>query len=452
MANMTQDTGRKLRFPRAALAAGAVLSAFLLSACNDGNEILVGQREELRDVLQDADSAVVVENTERAISLGPATSNANWAQFFGSPAVRTAHPALSAAPSLAWRNDIGQGNTRKLRISADPVVGGGRIYTLDAGAQVTATSPAGATLWTRNLAPSIEGAGDATGGGVAYADGRLYVGIGFGTLTALDAGTGEVVWTQNLDASATGAPTIAGDLVYLAAGDDTGWALNKDTGRVAWQIGGAQDVNNVLGAPSPVVTQDLAIFSFGAGDIQAVFRRGGLRRWDANVVGERRGFALSKIGDITAPPVVDGTQVYVGNQSGRVAALSLGNGSRIWTANEGAIGPIWPAGDSVFFVTDRNELVRLDASDGSRIWGVRLPNFVKDRPRRRSEVFAHFGPVVAGGRVVLTSSDGVMRSYDPKDGTLLGRVEIPSGAATAPALAGGSLYLVNTKGELLAFR
>ncbi len=432
---------------------GALLASLLLSACQDNQQVILpGVREGLRDVLEDSDPAVEVVNTSAPISLAAVQSNANWAQYWGSPADRTAHPALSATPQQVWTNNIGAGNSRRQRIAADPVVGGGLIYTLDAGATVTATNPSGATVWRRDLTPAIEGGEEATGGGLSYADGRLYVGIGFGSLSVLDAGDGSVVWTQGLDATASGAPTVAGDLVYLTAGDDTGWAIEKDNGRVRWQIGGAQSVNNVLGAPPPVLTQDLAIFAFGSGDVEAVFRQGGLRRWGTTVVGERRGFALSKVGDVTAPPVVVGDQLFVGNQSGRVVSLSVGSGARNWTAQEGASGPIWPAGGSVFFVTDRNELVRLDGSTGERIWGARLPNFVTDRPRRQAEVFAHFGPIVAGGRVVLASSDGVLRSYDPVDGSLLSTAEIPAGAATAPAIAGGTLYVVNTRGELLAYR
>ena len=59
---------------------------------------------------------------------------------------------------------------------------------------------------------------------------------------------------------------------------------------------------------------------------------------------------------------------------------------------------------------------------------------------------------VAGGRVRVASSDGLLRSFDPKNGALVGSVEIPDGATTAPAVAGGVLYVVSTKGELHAFR
>lgn len=432
--------------------AASLCAALILSACTEPEVILPGKREGLRAVLQDSEVEPEVVNTSRPIALGATTANANWAQFWGTQAFRTSHPALRSTPQLVWSAGIGQGNSRKQRIVADPVVGGGRVYTLDAGALVTATSISGQTLWTRNLAPPNDRADDATGGGIAYADGRVYITHGFGILATLDAADGRVVWTQQLDATGSGAPSVHGDLVYLTAGDDTGWALERDTGRIRWQIGGVPSVNNILGAPPPVLTDDLAIFAFGSGEVQAVFRRGGLRRWDAAVVGERQGYAASEVGDITGPPVIDGARAYVGNQSGRIVAISVASGERLWTAREGAAGPIWPAGDSIFTVTDRNELVRLAKEDGRRIWGIELPKFVKDRPRRRAEIFAHFGPVVAGGRVILASSDGLLRSFDPTNGALLYTAEIPGGAAASPAIAGGTLYVVSARGQLLAYR
>ena len=103
-------------------------------------------------------------------------------------------------------------------------------------------------------------------------------------------------------------------------------------------------------------------------------------------------------------------------------------------------------------ITELNELVRLDASDGSRIWGVALPNFVKEKPLRQSRIVAHYGPVVAGGQVIVASNDGLLRTFDPTDGRLTGTVEIAGGATTAPVVAGGTLYVVSAKGQLHAYR
>jgi outer membrane protein assembly factor BamB len=443
---------------RSAAPIGAlVLAAVVLAACAEREIILPGKREPITSVLsvsapEEVAEPIVPGDLAQGIQLPPQVVNADAPQGLGMQEFRTDHPQLSATLTPVWSVGIGQGDSRKHRIVANPVVLGGRVFTLDATAQVSAVSTGGALIWQRSVLPDGADDGDATGGGLAAQDGVLYVATGFGAVTALDAATGATLWTQDLGATGSGQPSVYGDLVYVMAGDSTGWAIDKTDGRVQWQITGSESASNVLGAPAPVVAEDLTIFAFGSGEMQAVFRRGGLRRWDASVLGERKGRALAKVGDVTGQPIaVDGI-VYAGNQSGRTIALDARSGARLWTANEGAIDTVLPVAGSVFLISDRNELIRLSAQDGSPIWGTALPNFVKDRPRRQSEVFAHHGPVLAGGRLVVASSDGVLRSFDPASGLLTGTVEIPGGASTAPVVAGQTLYVVSRKGQLLAYR
>lgn len=421
--------------------------ALAVSACTEPEVILPGKREAIRP-----DAEVAVVNQSLAISLPQQVANASWAQGHGDPRHRVAHPALSAAPQLAWATPIGAGDSRRQRITARPLVADGRIYTLDSAARVSAVSPAGAVLWQSDLLPARDDEGQATGGGMAFADGVLYISSGFGVLTALDAASGKQIWRQELDATGSGEPTVRDGLVYLVAGDDTGWAVNTKDGRIAWQIEGASSPSNVLGAPAPVITDDLAIFAFGSGDLVATFRRGGLRRWSASVSGQRTGSTLARISDVTGSPVVVGKHAYVGNHSGRTVALDASSGDRLWTAQEGAIGPVWPAGDSLFQVSDRNQLLRLKADSGEILWAIDLPGYLKDRPGKRAAVVAHYGPVLAGGQLVVASNDGVLRFFDPRDGSLAQSVEVPGGATAAPVVAGRTLYVVSSKGNLLAYR
>jgi outer membrane protein assembly factor BamB len=83
---------------------------------------------------------------------------------------------------------------------------------------------------------------------------------------------------------------------------------------------------------------------------------------------------------------------------------------------------------------------------------VALPQATEGSFLVRPTRFAHFGPVVAGGRVIVASSDGVLRVFDPVSGALTGQVELPNGAASAPVVAGGVLYVIDRDGTLRAFR
>lgn len=436
---------------RAVLALAA--AGLVLTACSEPEIILPGEREDIRPEIEGrTDRHEAEDNISRPIRLARQTSNAEWAQSHGTPAYRVAHPALRIAPQLIWATDIGKGDEKRQRITAEPVVAGGRIYALDASARVSAVTPGGGLVWSTDLTPASDKEGDATGGGMAYAGGTLYVSLGFGRLAALDAASGRVKWEQRLEATGSGRPLVTGGILYLVAGDETGWAINPENGRILWQIEASPSVAHVLGAPAPVSNGKYVTFGFGSGDVITAFRKGGLRRWGASVAGQRVGRVASRYGDVTGAPVLVGSTVYIGNFSGRIVAFDINSGERRWTARQGALDPVWPAGDSLFAISDFNELVRISAADGSTIWAVQLPGFVKNKPRRRAAVHAHYGPILAGGRVIVASNDGYLRFFAPEDGRLTNTVEVPAGATTMPVVAGNTLYVVNTKGQLLAFR
>ncbi len=429
---------------------GPIVALALLAACGERDIILPGERLGIRDGSPGA--ATVVANQARPINLPEQNTNANWTHRNGSPTHQITHPALAASPQQIFAVNIGRGNSRRARITADPVVAGGVIYTLDASNRVTATAANGATAWTRDISLGNDAANSTSGGGLAFGDGRLFVTTGFGELTALDAASGAEVWRQDLDAPGGSAPTVLGDLVYLVARDSRAWAIDTATGRTRWTLNGAKPTSNFSGGPGPAVTSDVAIFPMPSGEVLAAFPQGGLRRWSSVVTGRRLGSAAATVSDLASDPVVVGDTVYVGNVSGRVVAMNIANGDRLWTALEGAISPVWPVGGSLFLINDLNELVRLDASDGTSIWRVALPRFEESRVRRQKTLFGQYGPIVAGGRVIVASGDGVLRQFDPVSGSLVGQIDLPGGAASNPVVANGTLYVVSARGQLLAFR
>src|SRR5688572_5087796 len=64
------------------------------------------------------------------------------------------------------------------------------------------------------------------GGGVSYEAGRVYATNGAGDVAALDAVTGARAWIVKPGGPLRGAPTIAGDNVYVLSQDNQLFALN----------------------------------------------------------------------------------------------------------------------------------------------------------------------------------------------------------------------------------
>ncbi len=435
---------------RVLLTLGGALAALLLAGCGQKEVPLPGERFDLRG--EPVVSTTAQDNLSVPFAAPPVQQNTDWSHRAGNAAKTPLHPALSASLSPVWSARIGAGDGRRHRISADPVVAGGRIFTLDSRATVTAVSTAGAVLWSADLTPGSDRADDASGGGLASDGARVYASSGFGRITALDAATGAELWVQRLGAAATAAPTVADGVVYVVGADSTAWALDAETGRIVWDVAGTPSPSGVLGGASPAVTDRLVVLPFTSAELAGVLKLSGLRVWSAPLQGQRDGRVYANINDVSGDPIIVGERIYAGNPAGRTVALDLTNGERIWTVEEGALSPVQVAGGSVFLISDQNELLRLDGDTGERIWTTPLPYFTKERVRRRRDIFEHYGPVLAGGRLVVASGDGLIRFFDPTNGAALGQIALPGGAASLPAIAGGTLYAVSGSGQLHAFR
>ena len=432
--------------------AAPVLLAIALAACGEGEVILPGER---LDIAAAAPGYALAPATApmSAFAAPAQVVNGAWTHTNGTPSHAIAHPALAANPIPIWSTAVGAGDSRGNRITASPVAAGGIVYTLDSQAGVAAVDAASsAVIWRTDLSPASDRPSDASGGGLALSGGALYVTSGFGTLTALDSRTGARLWTQDLDAAATGAPTVDGDLVYAVSRDGLGWAVETSNGKVRWQVDGIGDAAGVTGPAGPAVAGRSVFFPFGAGDIVAALRDGGTRLWGASVTGARDGAAYFELDDITGTVVVDGARLLAGNATGRIVALDAVSGERIWTAREGAVGPVWPSAGSVFAVTDAGAAIRLDAATGAQVWSTQLPTFTARREKRRKGVVAHYGPVLAGGRLWVASSDGLLRGLDPSTGAVASQINLPAGAASAPIVVNRVMYVMDERGRLNALR
>ena len=429
-------------------------AALAVTGCAPREVILPGQR--LDPMAVNSPDGPAVEGpppvTTTALRLPAPVSNAEWTHRAGNAAHLPPHAALAQGTRRVFSAPIGQGDSRRYRITADPIVGGGLIFTLDSRAGVTATTPAGQTAWRAEVTPPRENPDSASGGGLAYEGGRVFVTTGFGELVALDAASGGVLWRQRVDAPIGGAPAVRDGMVYVAASNSVGWAVRAADGRVQWQTSGNPSPSGVMGVAAPAVQGDTVVFPFASGQMLAVEAGTGLTLWTAQIAGNRVGRAITEVRDVTGDPVIAGNSVYGGTSSGRLDSVDLVTGMQNWTARDGANGPAVVQGGSVFVVNDQAELMRMDAATGGVIWRVELPYYTDRRIKKQDRITASYGPVLAGGRLFTASSDGVLRAFDPASGALVGQAEIPGGAAAAPAVAGQTLYVVSRDGQLHAFR
>ena len=386
-----------------------------------------------------------------AVTLPPAVANADWAQPGGNAAKSMSHVALGTSLSRAFAVSIGEGSGNKARLGAAPVVADGKIFTVDSGATVSAfDAGTGATLWQTRITGEGGNENALFGGGVSFDNGRVYATNGLGYAAALDAGTGAEIWKVRPGGPLRGAPTIANDNVYVVSQDNQLFALNPADGTTRWNEAGTVELAGVFGNATPAAAQGTVVAGYSSGELTAYRYENGRTVWQDALARTSISTTVAALSDIDADPVIADGRVYAVGQGGRMVALELNTGQRIWEINIAGISTPWVAGDWVFVVTDQGQLLALARSSGRIKWMTQLPRW-RDEEDKKGRI-GWTGPVLAGDRLILVNSLGQIVNVSPYDGSIQSTVETGMPATLPPVVAGSTLYILHDSGQLTAWR
>ena len=429
----------------------AVLATLLLAGCSGwfgGSEEppLPGERIDLLATI----GATVADETVAGIEirLPEPVENPEWPQDGGVPGHAMPHLAIGESPTVVWRADVGRGTGGDTWLLAQPVIAGGRIFTMDSGAEVRAlNADTGELLWSRELSSGDDGI---LGGGLGVAGNRLYATTGFGQVVALDTASGQEVWRKSLDGPIRAAPTIRDGRIFVVTIANELFALSADDGRQLWNHAGLTEVAGLVGGAAPAVDRGVVVAPFSSGEAVALRAENGRVVWTESLTSLRRADAVTSLAHIRGRPVIDGGLVYVVGHSRRTVAIDFRTGTRLWEASVGGFHGPWSAGDFVYVMTREAELVCLTRSGGLVRWVTRLPRY-EDEEDREDPIF-WAGPVLAGNHLFVAGSTGELLSISPASGEIVDRTRLPGAVLIPPSVARKTLYLLTEDAELVALR
>jgi outer membrane protein assembly factor BamB len=405
---------------------------------------------------------IAVLATESDVSVDPATAalpmslpapvvNPAWSQSGGNASKAMGHVALGASLAQAWEVSIGQGTSLAARLAAAPVIADGRIYTIDTLATVRAfDAQTGAPLWRTQFGTEKGNDSALFGGGLAYANGRIYATNGLGFVDALDATNGGVVWQVRPGGPLRGSPTIAGDAVYVMSQDNQIYSLKLADGTTNWSEAAALEIAGIFGVASPAYAQGTIVAGFSSGELNAYRYENGRVVWQDALARTTIRTSVSSLSDIDADPVIDNGQVIAIGQGGRMVAMELITGQRMWELNLAGIATPWVAGDWVFVVTSDAKLMAIGRASGKIRWITQLPEFRNEKSKNGPINYS--GPILAGGRLIVTSTNGAITFVNPDNGAVEGRTSVKSSISLPPVAANNTLYVLDDSGRLHAFR
>lgn len=385
------------------------------------------------------------------VSLPRPYINENWGQSGGNPKNLVHHPSLPATLSRVWKASIGKGSGKYEKLVTGPVVWQGVIYTIDVRANVSAfNANNGTLLWRTLLEDPNEKKSVAYGGGLAYWGGKIFATTGYGFAAALDAATGREVWRQIIGVPLRGSPTVSDGRVFVTSQDNQLVALNAEDGEIIWEHFAIIENAAVLGASSPAIDGQTVIAAFSSGEIYALRTQNGQVAWQDALSRTGRLTALATLNDIDGNPVIYGDRVYVGNHSGRLAAIDLRSGERIWENNIGTLYTPWIAGDYMYVLDTEGEVVCISVRDGRVRWITQLERF--EKRKKRKDLIRWAGPVLAGDRLFVSSSHGYMLTLSPYTGEILSGRDFGDSLLLPPVIANNTMYILTEDGDLEAYR
>ena len=397
------------------------------------------------------DVAVDPATAALPFSLPEATANSEWAQSGGNASKSMGHLALGQSLGQAWAVSIGEGGSLRARLAAAPVVGDGKVYTIDTQATVRAfDAQSGATVWSTQFGTEKSNKSSLFGGGVAFDNGRIYATNGLGYVAALDARNGGIIWQVHPAGPLRGSPTVVGDTVYAITQDNQIYSLKTSDGSTNWSQAAALEIAGFFGTASPAVGQGTVVAGFSSGELNAYRYENGRLVWQDQLARTSIRTSVASISDVDADPVIDNGQVLAAGQGGRMVSIELLSGQRQWELNIAGISTPWVIGDWAYVVTDDGKLLCVARANGKIRWIAQLPAFRHEK--KKAGPISYSGPVLAGNRLIVVNSEGALINVDPATGAVQSQTSIKAPISLSPVVANQTLYILDDDGRLHAFR
>ncbi len=289
--------------------------------------------------------------------------------------------------------------------------------------------PAGAPI---EASPAVDGRAD-----------ELYVGTTEGMLHAIRAQSGAFRWRVKVGGPVGQKPLLSRDAVYVVTDNDKVSALARKDGEVLWRYARQVPEGFTIAGHAGVVRQGKWIVTgFSDGVVAALDAGDGRVAWERNIAIDivDMGGEGPRLLDVDTTPVAVGDAVYVASFGGGLYALSASNGTVLWRDVElTGITNVRRSGRYLVLSSADRGVVCMDLRDRRVMW---------TRAVRRGAAGA---PEVARGEVYVGESQGAFLALSLRTGHEIARMEFGHGFSAPASLSGGRGFVLSNGGTLLAF-
>jgi outer membrane protein assembly factor BamB len=380
------------------------------------------------------------------IHLSAPETNADWPVQGGTHSHAIAPLALGQKLSQVWKTNLGYGTNDERKITSNIIVADHKVFGMDSHGHVVAIDlKSGNKLWTAETSPSGE-SGETLGGGVVYDNGVIYAATSFGDVIAFDVKDGKKLWSSHVTTPIRIAPTVKDGRIFAVSISNELFALNAKDGEVLWTHAGLPETTGLLGGGTPAIEGNTIVVTYSSGEIYGLRVENGYQLWNDALSSSMSIDSISSITHIRARPVIYQGIVYVVSHGGKIAAIDLNTGIRLWNRDLSGIRTPAVHNDYIFLITNVNELICMNRHTGEAYWSAALPT-----SHGKQKIF-WAGPVIAGGSLVINGSNGEVLFYNPENGQKLHHLTTKERFMLSPVVAQQTLLALSEDGDVVAWR
>lgn len=273
-----------------------------------------------------------------------------------------------------------------LATSVAPATGDGFVFVAAGEEIVALIEDSGEVAWRARVAEE----GSAT---PFFDAGTVIVTRADGTVIVLRASDGDRVWERSFGAPLVVPPAVAGDRLYLALNDNRLLAVDAATGEPLWTFA----LNDV--ASGVLALDDQVVVGTRGNRIYSVKAENGRQRWTWQVGG-----------DVMGAPIADDKHIYFAAMDNVLRAVDRNSGNLRWKAalpSRPLRGPV-RTGDVVIVPT-------VSANIGAYLIETGKPSFtILAASAEGSVPFLREGVRPTATRLISVSRDGILQGFAPR--------------------------------------
>ncbi len=336
-------------------------------------------------------------------------------------------------PRLLWSTQAGSGNNDQY-LKMSPALTQTAIITASSKGTVTSVNKMnGRTNWQVNTQLPLS-AGPGAG------DGMIVVGSRKGDIWALDQTTGRQLWRRSIPSEILANPAIGDGIVIIKAVDGYTRALSTHDGHELWSFQQVEPNLVLRGSSSPLIRDRYLIIGFANGNLAKINAQNGQLSWLQTITLPEGAFAIQRMIDIDANPIVFEHRIYVATYQGKIASLDWTSGRALWTHDISSYTGM-TADEKAVYVSDAR----------SHVWAFGADNGFVNWRQAKLEARIVSGPASMGDYVVVGDAEGYLHWLSKRDGHFAAREKLGSAIYAAPIVENNVLYVLSNNGYLASY-